>query len=446
MAGALASFSALFFGIALMMAANGLQGSLLGLRASIEGFDTSVLGIVMSGYFVGFLAGSLFAPRVVSKVGHVRVFAALASLASISILVHSVFIDPWVWGGMRIVTGFCYAGLYIVAESWLNDMSDNANRGKMLSVYMVVQMGAVAGGQYLLGLSDPSGANLFMLIAVLVSLAVLPLCLSASRTPDFSAPEAMSFKELFRLSPLGSSGMVMSGVANGALFGFGAIYAQRAGFTVPEISTFMAAMFLGGMVLQWPIGRMSDRMDRRFVIMIVTTAATIVAFGASLIPEPAPLNMQPGGGAEDRVIWPILGAAALFGGLSIPHYSLFTAHVNDRVPIRKMVAASSALVFLNGAGAIVGPNLAALMMGQFGPSGFFLTLAGVHGVIAIMTGLRMFRRSAPKPAEQGDFVAMPLRATQIASQMPQGWGPDDVEETSDDDAEPAAAMQIDDDD
>jgi len=444
MAGAFASFSALFFGIALMMAGNGLQGSLLGLRASLEGFDTNVLGFVMSGYFVGFLAGSLFAPRVVARVGHIRVFAALASLASISILVHSVFIDPWVWGAMRIVTGFCYAGLYIVSESWLNDMSDNANRGRLLSIYMVVQMGAVAGGQYLLGVSDPSGANLFMLIAVLVSLAVLPLCLSASRTPDFSTPETMSFRELFRLSPLGSAGMVMSGVANGALFGFGAVYAQRAGFTITEISTFMAVMFLGGMVLQWPIGRVSDMIDRRLVILFVTIAATLVAAVAAMLPEPAPLSVQPGG--EERVIWPILAAAALFGGLSIPHYSLFTAHVNDRVPIRKMVAASSALVFLNGVGAIAGPNIAALLMGQAGPSGFFITLAGVHAAIGLMTGFRMLRRRAPQPAEQADFVAMPLRGTAIASQMPEGWGPDDTEEMSDDDSEPAAAIAVEDDD
>lgn len=444
MAGAFASFSALFFGIALMMAGNGLQGSLLGLRASLEGFDTNVLGFVMSGYFVGFLAGSLFAPRVVARVGHIRVFAALASLASISILVHSVFIDPWVWGAMRIVTGFCYAGLYIVSESWLNDMSDNANRGRLLSIYMVVQMGAVAGGQYLLGVSDPSGANLFMLIAVLVSLAVLPLCLSASRTPDFSTPETMSFRELFRLSPLGSAGMVMSGVANGALFGFGAVYAQRAGFTITEISTFMAVMFLGGMVLQWPIGRVSDMIDRRLVILFVTIAATLVAAVAAMLPEPAPLSVQPGG--EERVIWPILAAAALFGGLSIPHYSLFTAHVNDRVPIRKMVAASSALVFLNGVGAIAGPNIAALLMGEAGPSGFFITLAGVHAAIGLMTGFRMLRRRAPQPAEQADFVAMPLRGTAIASQMPEGWGPDDTEEVSDDDSEPAAAIAVEDDD
>ncbi|WP_416896917.1 MAG: MFS transporter [Minwuia sp.] len=438
MAGALASFSALFFGIALMMMGNGLQGSLLGLRASIENFDTAVLGVVMSGYFVGFLAGSLYAPRVVAKVGHIRVFAALASLASISILVHSVFIDPWVWGAMRVITGFCYAGLYIVAESWLNDMSDNANRGRLLSIYMVVQLGAVAGGQFLLGLADPSGANLFMLIAVLVSLAVLPLCLSASKTPDFSTPEAMGFRELFRLSPLGSLGMVLSGVANGVIFGFGAVYAQRAGLTVNEIATFVAAMFLGGMVLQWPIGRMSDRIDRRVVILAVTIGAAVVAAVAAMLPEPAPLSMQPGG--EVRVIWPIMAAAAVFGGLSIPHYSLFTAHVNDRVPARKMVAASSALVFLHGVGAIAGPNLAALIMGRAGPSGFFITLAGVHAVIGLLAGYRMLRRSAPAPVDQSDFVAMPLRATQIASQMPDGWGPDDVEDASDDDSEPAISM------
>lgn len=442
MAGAFASFSALFFGIALMMAGNGLQGSLLGLRASLEGFNTNVLGIVMSGYFVGFLAGSLFAPRVVAKVGHVRVFAALASLASISILVHSVFIEPWVWGAMRIVTGFCYAGLYIVCESWLNDMSDNANRGRLLSIYMVVQMGAVAGGQYLLGLSDPSGANLFMLIAVLVSLAVLPLCLSASRTPDFSTPETMGFRELFRLSPLGSAGMVMSGVANGALFGFGAVYAQSAGFTVTEISTFVAMLFLGGMLLQWPIGRISDVMDRRLVILVVTVAATLVAIGAAMLPEPAPLSVQPGG--AERVIWPILAAAALFGGLSFPHYSLFTAHVNDRIPARKMVAASSALVFLSGAGAIAGPNLAAFVMGYAGPSGFFITLAAVHAAIGLMTGFRMLRRPGPQPADQSDFIAMPLRGTAIASQLAEGWGSDDTEDPSDDDSEPAAAMAVED--
>jgi len=351
---ALFSVSALFLGIALMMLGNGLQGSLLGLRGSLEGFDNQVLGLVMSGYFAGFLAGSLFAPRVVARVGHIRVFAALASLASAAVLVHSIFIDPWVWFGMRLVTGFSYAGLYIVAESWINDLSDNRNRGRLLGTYMVIQLGALSAGQYLLAASDPSGANLFMIVAVLVSLALLPVCLAASRAPDFTEPETLSFRELFLLSPLGSIGMTLNGVVNGAIFGFAAIYAQQIGLTVTEISTFIAAIFLGGMLLQFPIGRISDMINRRLVITVVTFAAMFAAIFAMLLPEP--VTVQPPHMTEARNVWPLIIVMALFGGFSIPTYSLFNAHVNDRVPLKKMVAASSGLIFLNGCGAILGPT------------------------------------------------------------------------------------------
>lgn len=411
---AIFSVSALFFGIALMMLGNGLQGSLLGLRGSLEGFSTSVLGLVMSGYFVGFLAGSLFAPRFVGRVGHIRVFAALASLASAAVLLHSVFLDPWVWGLMRVVTGFSYAGLYIVAESWINDMSDNQNRGRLLGAYMVIQLGAVAGGQYLLQASDPGGANLFMLVAVLVSLAVLPVCLSASRAPDFSAPEAMSFVELYRVSPLGVVGMVLVGMASGTIFGFGAVYAQRAGLTVGEISTFVASLFIGGMVLQWPIGRLSDRFDRRVVITVVSFGAAGAALFAVLLPPPVELN-----GA--RHVGALFAAMALLGGLAIPLYSLFTAHVNDHVPVRKMVAASSGLIFLNGAGAIAGPNIAAAVMDEVGNTGFFVTLVGVHALVGLFTLYRMTRRAAPSAEQQVDFVAMPVRGTAVVGQMASEW-------------------------
>lgn len=412
---ALFSVSALFLGIALMMLGNGLQGSLLGLRGSLEGFDNQVLGLVMSGYFAGFLAGSLFAPRVVAKVGHIRVFAALASLASAAVLVHSIFIDPWVWFGMRLVTGFSYAGLYIVAESWINDLSDNRNRGRLLGTYMVIQLGALSAGQYLLGAADPSGANLFMIVAVLVSLALLPVCLAASRAPDFAEPETLSFRELFWLSPLGSIGMTLNGVTNGAIFGFAAIYAQQIGLTVTEISTFIAAIFLGGMLLQFPIGRISDLVNRRLVITIVTFAAMLTAIVAMLLPEP--VTVQPPDMIEARNVWPLIIVMALFGGFSIPTYSLFNAHVNDRVPLKKMVAASSGLVFLNGAGAILGPNLAALSIELTGPDGFFITLAGIHGLIGVITLFRMIRRPAPTAKQQVDFVAMPVRGTSYAVQL-----------------------------
>ena len=412
---AIFSVSALFLGIALMMLGNGLQGSLLGLRGSLEGFSNQVLGLVMSGYFAGFLAGSLFAPKVVAKVGHIRVFAALASLASAAVLVHSIFIDPWVWAGMRLVTGFSYAGLYIVAESWINDMSDNQNRGRLLGTYMVIQLGALSAGQYLLAVSDPSGANLFMIVAVLVSLALLPVCLAASRAPDFTAPETLSFRELYRLSPLGSIGMTLNGITNGAIFGFAAIYAQRIGLSVTEISTFIAVIFLGGMLLQWPIGRISDLVNRRVVITVVTLGAMIAAVIAMLLP--APVSVQPPAMIEQRTVWPLFLAVAIFGGFSIPMYSLFNAHVNDRVPLKKMVAASSGLIFLNGTGAILGPNLAAVAIDLTGPDGFFITLAAIHGLIGLLTLFRMLRKPPPTAKQHVDFVAMPVRGTSYAVQL-----------------------------
>lgn len=412
---AIFSVSALFLGIALMMLGNGLQGSLLGLRGSLEGFDNQVLGLVMSGYFVGFLVGSLFAPKVVARVGHIRVFAALASLASAAVLVHSIFIDPWVWFGMRLITGLSYAGLYIVAESWINDLSDNQNRGRLLATYMVVQLGALSAGQYLLGAADPSGANLFMIVAVLVSLALLPVCLAASRAPDFAAPETLSFRELYRLSPLGSVGMTLNGVTNGAIFGFAAIYAQRIGLSVTEISTFIAVIFLGGMLLQWPIGRISDLVNRRLVITVVTFAAMLAAIVAILLPEP--VTVQPRAMIESRSVWPLFIVMTIFGGFSIPMYSLFNAHVNDRVPLKKMVAASSGLIFLNGTGAILGPNLAALAIDLTGPNGFFITLAAIHGIIGLLTLFRMLRKPAPTSKQHVDFVAMPVRGTSYAVQL-----------------------------
>ncbi|MDF1736986.1 MAG: MFS transporter [Minwuia sp.] len=433
---AIFSVSALFLGIALMMLGNGLQGSLLGLRGSLEGFNTQVLGLVMSGYFAGFLAGSLFAPKVVAKVGHIRVFAALASLASAAVLVHSIFIDPWVWTGMRLVTGFSYAGLYIVAESWINDMSDNQNRGRLLGTYMVIQLGALSAGQYLLAVSDPSGANLFMIVAVLVSLALLPVCLAASRAPDFTAPETLSFRELYRLSPLGSIGMTLNGVTNGAIFGFAAIYAQRIGLSVTEISTFIAVIFLGGMLLQWPVGRISDLVNRRLIITVVTFAAMLAAIVAILLPDP--VTAQPPAMIESRNVWPLFITVAIFGGFSIPMYSLFNAHVNDRVPLKKMVAASSGLIFLNGAGAILGPNLAALAIDLTGPKGFFITLATIHGIIGLLTLFRMLRKAAPTSRQHVDFVAMPVRGTSYAVQL---TVEQDEEEQMPSDSEPQGKPQ-----
>jgi len=260
---------ALFLGLGLIMLGNGLQGSLLGLRASMEGFGVTTTGLVMSGYFIGMLVGATIVPKIVTRVGHVRSFGAMASLASTSILLHAVIIDPWVWWLMRCVTGIAYAGLYIVAESWLNDASENETRGQLLSFYMLISLGGMAGGQFMLNIAAPSSYELFVLISVLVSIAVIPILLSVSRAPEFNTSENVGIRQLFQVSPLGVSGMFMNGVMMGAVFGMGAVYAAEIGLSVGQISLFMGALVLGGVFLQYPLGKASDVIGRRWVIIAI---------------------------------------------------------------------------------------------------------------------------------------------------------------------------------
>jgi MFS family permease len=396
---------ALLLSMGLLMLGNGLQGSLISLRASLEGFSTQVTGLLMTGYFIGFLAGSTLTPRIVAQVGHIRVFAALASLASSMVLIHSVFIDPWLWFGMRLVSGFCVAGLFIVAESWLNDSASNATRGQLLSLYMVITTGAMACSQLLLNLADPGGFELFVLISVLVSLALLPILLSATPAPSFAAPEHMSLLQLYRSSPLGIIGCMGTGMSIGAMLGMGVIYAQQMGLPLSQISVFMGLVFIGGVALQWPIGRLSDRHDRRRVIFVVTGLATVTSLAAVAIA---------GVSATGQLV-----VAFLFGGLAFPMYSLCVAHTNDALEPRQMVAASSNLVMAFGIGAAIGPSLAAAVMGGMGPDGFFGYLGGVHAAIGLFALYRMTRRSAVALDEQGLCVPIGSAASQVAMAMAQ---------------------------
>ena len=398
---AIVSCWALLLGMGLLMLGNGLQGSLLGLRAVLEGFETATTGLVMTGYYVGFLAGSLLVPRMVRRVGHIRVFAALASLASIAVLLHTVLIDPVTWTAMRLVTGFAYAGLYIVAESWLNDQGTNRTRGQLLSVYMVIQLGAMALGQLLLNVADPGGFLLFIAVSVLVSLALVPILLTVAPAPSFDEPSHVGLLDLYRISPLGVVGAFAIGTAHGSVFGMGAVYAERAGLNVAEISVFMALYLVGGMVLQWPIGRLSDRFDRRLVL----TAVTLVAAAAAIVAVVAP-------GLHHIALFAVIG---LFGGLSLPMYSLCLAHTNDYLEPRQMVAASSSLVMLTGIGACLGPFSVAMIMSLIGAEGFFWWVGGIHAGIGVFAIWRMSRRPSLPAEEQGPFVAVPPRASPLAA-------------------------------
>jgi len=400
---AIASAWALLLGIGLIMLGNGLQGTLLGVRATLEGFPTTVTGFVMTGYFAGFLAGSVLAPRIVARVGHIRVFAALASLASASVLIHAAIVDPWTWGAMRLVTGFSYAGLYIVAESWLNDRATNDTRGQVLSIYMVVAYAGMTFGQLLLNVADPGGFVPFALISVLVSLALVPISLTASPAPAFDTPSRVGLWQLYRISPLGVLGGLGTGMAHGMLFGMGAVYARSVGMTVSEVSLFMGLILLGGLLLQWPVGQVSDWLDRRVVIVSVTLAATALSLLLVLIPDIS---------TQEK-----LGLVFLLGGMVLPMYSLFGAHINDHLDPTQMVAASSGYVLINGLGASLGPVSVSFAMSATGPGGFFIALSAVLGAIVLFAAWRMTQRPAVAADARTSFVVMPPRTSPIAGAL-----------------------------
>ncbi|MFU8804682.1 MAG: MFS transporter [Bradymonadaceae bacterium] len=382
---------ALFVGIALIMLGNGLQTSLLGLRATMEGFPTGATGAIMSAFYVGFLAGSRLTPRIVGNVGHIRVFAAWSSMASAAILLHGLLIDPFFWGAMRFVTGFCYAGLYVVAESWLNDRADNRSRGRLLSVYMVVQYAGLAGGQLLLNLGSPAELILFVLTSVLISLALVPIALTTTAPQPTEEQESLGLRALYRLSPLGVMACAGAGLSTGALLGMGAVFAETIGLSVAHVSIFMAMLILGAVCLQFPIGRLSDRFDRRRVIITTNIVAVTVAVGAW-----AAMDLGPAA---------VLGLIFLVGGICLPLYALGMAHTNDDLRPGQMVAASSSLVLVFGLGATLGPVLVAAFMSILGPGGFYLSIAGIHGLIAIFAIYRTTRRSPRDSDEQGEYQA-----------------------------------------
>ena len=391
MFGVLKNSWALFFGLGLIMLGSGLQGTLLGVRASLEGFNVSVTGLIMSGYYVGLLTGSLIVPKIIGRVGHVRTFGALASLASTSILVHVVFIDPIVWWAMRLVTGFSFAGIYIVTESWLNEEAENDTRGQLLSFYMLVSLAGLAGGQLLLNVSSPTGFELFMLISILVSMAVIPILVSVSRAPSFGEAESVSVRQLYLVSPLGVVGSVTIGLVQGAIFGMGAAYATGIGLSFADVSIFMASIVLGGFVLQFPLGHLSDRIGRRQVIIGACLAGAAVAlFLASYTAQG----------------WQLYVYASIFGGFIMPLYALCIAHTNDYLDPGQMVAASGTLMLTNSFGAILGPSVVAFSMDWFGPPAFYVCAAVALLAVATFAVWRSTQREAMDSDAQGEFVMM----------------------------------------
>ena len=390
---------AILLGIGCIMIANGLQGTLLGVRASVEGFSTFTTGIMMSGYFVGIFIGSFLAPYLVRRVGHIRVFSALASLASISILLHGVYISPLGWTMMRIVTGICFAGIYVVTESWLNDRASNETRGKVLSVYMVLTTLGMGSGQFLLNLAEPNAIDLFILTSVIISFGLIPMLLTAKPAPAFGESGNMSVVELYKASPLAVIGNGLTGMAHGTIFGMGAIYASNVLVDVKSISIFMACFLIGGLMTQWPIGYISDRVSRRLVMAVISVVAIVGCMAAIALPKGS---------------FAFFASIALLGGAAMPMYSICIAYANDRLEPHQIVAASGSLVMVSGIGLSTGPIIIAFFMDLYNVTFFFWGIASIFGLILLFTLIRIQSRAGLDVKDQSQLIASGSIGTPIA--------------------------------
>jgi MFS family permease len=375
----------------LLLLANGLFGTLLGVRATLEGFPTAVTGVVMSGHFIGLFLGGLGAIRVVASVGHIRAFAAFASIMSVAALGHVLVVQPVAWFALRVVTGFCMAGMIMVTESWLNERSERAVRGQVLALYMITNYLGSGLGQFLLPLADPGEFQLFCVASIVYSLALVPVLLSTATAPQPARAVRASFSALWRTSPLGLIGACCAGLNNASFFSLGAVYAQRIGLDLAATSTFMGSVIFGGLLLQWPVGRLSDHVDRRWVLVAVGFTASAASVGL----------VAAGSG-------PLLYAAAgVYGGVSFTVYSLCVAHTNEFADPSARVQTASGLLIAYSVGAVIGPILVGLLMGTFAPRAMFLHSAAVMGGLGLFALFRMTRRRTPAPQARPGVINLP---------------------------------------
>lgn len=399
---AMAGTWALFLGLGLLMVGNGLNGAIIGVRSANEGFSVAVTGVIMAGFFAGFLLAPSVVVKMLPRVGHVRVFAALASTASSAVLVHAIAVFPVSWTLMRFVFGFCVAGLYIVIESWLAEMTTLANRGQTMATYMIVWLAGLGAGQYLIALADPNSFRLFIVSSVLVSMSLVPITLATTKAPTLKVSDKVTVRELIRIVPTGVVGSFMGGVSVGVVLGLGAVYATTVGLSLERTAIFLSAPMAGAMVLQWPIGRLSDRVSRRTVIFFVALSGTAISGGLALVPVQSVL---------------VLALMALLGGTLFPLYSLIVSYTIDWVPGTMATGAAAKLIGINGSGAFVGPLVAAPLMSVFGPSWFFWCITMAFAVVVGYVAWRLAFREAMPQERQKKFIPFPARAGYLAMAM-----------------------------
>jgi MFS family permease len=403
---------ALLIGIVFIMLGNGMHFTLIGVRGGIEGFSATDLAIVASGYFLGFLSGARLTPGMIRRVGHVRVFAALGSFMSAGLIAFPIFTDPISWTVLRILVGFCMSGIYVTAESWLNASATNETRGKVLSAYMIAQTLGIIGAQALLTLGDAATAVLFIGASILVSISFGPILLSVMPTPAAEVTRAMPLRTLFTNTPLGTVGVFLLGTIYATQSGMGAVYGTQVGLSADQIALFIAMLFGGALLLQYPIGWLSDRVDRRKLILGCSVLGA--AFCAA-------------GWVQQDDIWLLMGAAFLTGGVTTPLYALLLAYTNDALSPEDMPAASGGLVLTFGIGAILGPLGTGWAMQVMGPQAFWLALGIVFTAIAVYAAFRMTRRATVPVEETESYLGVLPTASPIAVEAAGAWSAEQSE-------------------
>ncbi len=387
----------------ILIAGNGLQGTLIALRGSAEGFSPAVIGLLGAGYYLGFMAGCLRTPRLLQAIGHIRAFATMAALAAIAALAMVLVVNPVAWFLIRIVSGVCIASLFATVESWLNASVDNRSRARTLSIYRFVDLFSVTASQYLIPLFGVSGFASFAVMAMLITLSLVPVSLADRSNPEKPADFSFSLRAVWRVSPLAVAGCITVGIANAAFRAIGPVYGEAIGLSVPEIASFMSAGIIGGVVLQYPLGLVSDRIDRRFVLLVATGGATLAGILLVTVAGSDPyLN---------------LAGIFLFGAFSMPLYSLSCAHANDHVRAGDFVQVAAGLLFFWSAGAVAGPLCVSILIQQFGPGMLFTFTSVFHGGFFVFTLVRMRARAGITPeGGKGRFAAL-LRTSPVFTRM-----------------------------
>lgn len=387
----------------ILIGGNGLQGTLIALRGSAEGFSATIIGIIGAGYYLGFMAGCAYTPKLLRAVGHIRAFATMAALAASAALAMVLIIEPTTWFVLRILSGFCIASLFANVESWLNASVSNDNRARTLSIYRFVDLFSVTASQYLIPILGVTGFASFAVMTILLMLSLVPVSLADKSNPAKPADFSFSLKTIWNVSPLACIGCVTVGLTNSSFRSIGPLYAQGIGLSVEQIATFMSAGIIGGVVLQYPLGMISDRIDRRIVLIIATGGAMLA--GIFLV----------GVARSDPVL--NLAGVFLFGAFSMPLYSLSCAHANDHVKIGDFVQIASGLLFFWSLGAVIGPLVAAILIQNLGPQTLFTFTSFFHGAFVLYTLVRMRAREAVVPGEgKGRFASL-LRTSPFFTRM-----------------------------